>query len=93
MMGQQLHSVADTKYRNIKREPLGVKYWGIVVRDASGSTRKDKPLDLREVDRRWIRSAGLNLAVNVKLTHAAGYKLGVLGAEIEDENHRYSVRL
>ena len=55
--------------------------------DAGRTSGENDPLGLKLLDLFQGKIVGMDLAVNVCLTDAPSYELGVLRAEVKNENH------
>ena len=84
--GQELHAVADAEDRHAELEELLGNGRGARLVDRLGPAGEDDPLGREGLDRRQLHVEGMQLAVDVGLAHPPGDQLGVLGAEIENED-------
>ncbi len=86
LLGHGLHAVADTEHRHAKIEHRlrAARAVGLVHRLRSAG--KDHALRRECADRLIVHVERMKLAVHADLAHAAGDQLGVLGAEVEDQD-------
>ena len=87
-MRHQHEPVTDSEHRNAERKNLWIDLRCAFVVNAGGSTGKDQPLRLRSSDFRDRCVETDDLRVHLALTDSSRYDLGILRAEIEDENFR-----
>ena len=85
-VGHELHPVADAENRDILAQKLGVDGGGTVFVNARWAPRQDHSPGLRRQELAPGSGAGVDLAVRPELAHAPRDQLGVLGAEVEDED-------
>ena len=86
LLADQLGAVADAEHRNAQVVDRRIERRRTVDVDALGAARQD--------DRRRLAVGDLvggdpvrdDLGVHLQLTHPTGDQLGVLGAEVDDEN-------
>ncbi len=85
-VGQKLHAVADAKDRDAAGQHVGRELRRAVFEDAGGATGEDESLDVqvRELVLRHV--VGVDLTVDVGLTHSAGDEAAELGAEVEHDD-------
>jgi len=81
----ELVAVADAKDGHAGGQELGRARGGADLVDAGRASREDDGGGLAGEDPVGGRVEGQDLAVDAALAHFAGYELGVLGAEVEDE--------
>ena len=84
--GEQLHAVADAEDRHAEFEQLLGDGRGARLVDRLRPAGEDDPLRRKGLDRRQLHVEGMQLAVDVRFAHPPGNELGVLGAEIEDQD-------
>ena len=86
LLADQLGAVADAEHGNAEFVDRRIERWCPVDVDALGASRQD--------DRRRLAVGDLvggdpmrdDLGVHLQLAHPTGDQLGVLGAEVDDEN-------
>ena len=92
---EHVHAVADAEHGRRagpqQIEDLGAWHGRIGVVHAGRAAREDDAFGLEAPDHVEGDVEGMDLAVHTQLAHAARDQLGVLGPEIEDEDH-YSSR-
>ena len=81
-----LHAVADAQYRHPQFEHDGIGAVGVGLGDGFRSAGQDDAAGIEGLDVRRAGVAGPEFAVHADLAHAAGDQLGVLGAEVENQN-------
>src|SRR5438094_608821 len=86
VMRHQHQSVTNSQDGNAKRKNLWVHLWSAFVVNARGPAGKDDPLRFCCGDFSSRRVEANNFRINLTLTDSPRYDLGVLRAEIEDEN-------
>src|SRR5207245_5311057 len=84
----ELHAVADAQHGHAQRQELRVRGGGAGIEHRVGSAGQDDPLRVELPDEREIGAArgGVDLAIHVRLAHAARYQLRELRAVVEDED-------
>ena len=85
-MGQQLHAVAEAQHRRAEAQQLRVGGGHALAIDRVGPARQDDPLGLPVPDPRHGARGRMDLAVDVGFAHPARDELGVLRAEIDDQD-------
>ncbi len=86
LLGHGLHAVADAEQRYVQ-----IKYRLRCTRavscvDRLRATGQDDAARCKGVDVLGTHVPGVDLAVNTDLTHPAGDELGVLGAEVQNQD-------
>ena len=84
----QLAAVADAQDGHPPGEDLGITAGRILQVDAVGPARENDPLGVLGTDHRGVGLIGINLTVDVVLTHAARDQLVVLPAKVQYD-HRF----
>ena len=85
-IGDQLTAVADPQHGDTKGKYLCRNVRGALLVNAVGSARKNNPDGVVVPDLLHRHIAGLEVAIDVEIAHAARDQLVILSAEIEDEN-------
>ena len=83
-----LHAVADAEHRHAELEHRLRRARRLLVGDRLGAAREDDALGLPLADVVVGDVPGQDLAIDAELAHAAGDQLGVLRAEVEDQDAR-----
>ncbi len=98
-LGHELQAIADAEHRNAQLEDLGVDHRRARLLDAVGAPGQDDPLRPEGADLVEGQVAGMDLTVDVQLADPPCDELGVLGAEVQNQDsfcmdvrHRASVR-
>lgn len=86
LLGHGLHAVADAEQRHLQVEHRlrRARAVGFVYR--LGTAGEDDAARREGDDRLVAHVEGMDFAIHADLAHAAGDQLGVLGAEIEDQD-------
>ena len=84
--GHGLHAVADAEHWYAHLEHVARRLQALGVVHRLGAAREDHRPGVKGLDRGRIRIAGVDLAIDAEFAYAAGDQLGVLGAEIEDQD-------
>src|SRR5215212_808042 len=82
----ELHPIADAQDGHVELEELGLDPRGVVLVDAVGAAGEDDAFGVSMFDVFDRRVVGDELRVNPRLADPAGDQLGVLAAEVQDEN-------
>ena len=85
-VGEDLHAVAESEHRRAQDQELRIGDRHRVVVHGVGATREDDPLGIPLADPLHGARRRMDLAVHVGLTHPTCDELGVLGAEVDDED-------
>src|SRR5688500_13731250 len=85
-MRHDLHAVADAEDGHIELEQFLSNQRRLAIVHTGRSSREDNALRPVGLNAREGSRIGKNLGIDVGLSDTAGYQLGVLGAEVEDEN-------
>ena len=85
-LGHELQAVADAQDRDahLEHRPVHERRPGLL--HAEGASRKDDPPRREGADLLQRHRAGMDLAIDVQLAHAARDQLRVLRSEVEDED-------
>ena len=86
VVGDQLHAVADAEHRNPRAEGLGVDLRSTGLVHAGGPAAQDQAGRVALLQLGPGRGAGDQLAVDVRLAHAARDQLAELRSEVENKN-------
>lgn len=86
MMGEKLQTVTDAQDRESEREDGRVRDGRILVIDRAGSSRENEPDRVMGADLGNRGATGKHDRKNVLFSYAAGDELGVLAAEIKDDD-------
>src|SRR5216684_2058300 len=86
VVGDQLHAVADAEHGNPRPQRLRVDLRSAGLVDARWTAPEDQSGRVARLQLGPRRRPGHELAVHVRLAHAARDQLAELGAEIEDED-------
>ena len=82
-MGEVLHAITYSQYGQAQIENFPVRQGCILIIDISRPAREDNPLWREIFNLPDTGIIGMYLAIDLCLTHPAGYKLGVLGSEVQ----------
>ena len=85
MTTHELHAVTDSQHRDAKLEQLFSNSRCAIFVHRLRSAGKDDPGRLEGTDRRKLHVKRMQFAVDMRLPHPSGNKLGVLGAEIKNQ--------
>ena len=85
-LGHELQAVADAEHRDAELEDPRVHHGRAGLLDARRPTGEHDALRREGADLGERHRAGVDLAVDVQLANPAGDELGVLGAEVQDED-------
>lgn len=85
-VSDELHSVADSEDRHAQTQHFGRQLRGALCIDRRRTTREDKSCDVSSFGCVRRLTVGPHLAVDVLLTDTPSDQLGVLGAEVQDQN-------
>src|SRR5918998_1044638 len=85
----ELHPVADAEHRHVEVEERGVHPRGVVLVDAAGAAGEDDALRVAGLYLLYGCVVGDQLRVDAGLADPAGDQLGVLAAEVQDEDQVY----
>ena len=84
--GHQLHAVADPEHRNPEIEDLRIDLEGALLEDARRPAREHQGDGVGGADSRGRQVTPLDGGLDPELTQPSSDQLGVLRAEIEDQN-------
>ena len=84
--GHGLHAIANSEHRNAHRKCAARRLGPLRFVNGLGAAGQDDGARLESLDLRRIRIPGVDLRIHAQFTHAAGDQLGVLRAEIENQN-------
>ena len=85
-IGHELGAIADAQNRHTQIEELSGTGGGVRGIDAAGAAGEDDALGLPGANELQGRGVGQNLAIHTAGPDAAGDKLLILAAEVQDEN-------
>ncbi len=85
-VGDELHSVTDPQDRHAKLKNRWGQLGSTLRIDRGRATRENQPRNLTSFIFIWWLTKGPNLTVDVLLTDSPSDQLGVLGAEVQDQN-------
>ncbi len=85
-MGEKLHAVAEAEHRGAEAEQLGIGGGDALAVDRVGPAGEDDPFGVPLADPLHRARRRMDLAVDMGLAHPARDELGVLRAEIDDED-------
>ena len=85
-MVHELDAVADAQNRHPQVEEFRVDGGGVRLVDAPGAAGKNDALGREFLDFRQRHHKGVDFAIDLELPHPPGDELGVLGAEIQDQD-------
>ena len=85
-VAQELDAVADAQDRHPQFQDLRVEARGIGLVDAPRPPGEDDALGVKLADLLHGHEVGVNLAVDLEFPNPPGDQLGVLGAEIQDQD-------
>jgi hypothetical protein len=83
---QELHPVAETEHGRVQLQQLRVGSWDAFAVDRVGPSRKNDALRFPLPDPLDGAGGRMDLAIDVGLPDAPGDQLGVLGAEVDDQD-------
>jgi len=86
LRGHGLHAVANAEHGHAHVEHFLGRFRTFDVVNRFGSAGENHGLRREALDLLRIDVARIDLGVHAEFTHAASDQLGVLGAEIEDQN-------
>ena len=86
LLGHGLHAVADTKHRQAHFEHALGGAGGVQLSDGFRATGQDDAVGVVFADLFFGDVEGADFREYADLAHAAGNQLGVLGAEVENQN-------
>lgn len=84
--GSQLHAVADSQHRDSCFIQGRINPGRVNVMDAGGTAGKDDALGIAGQDVRQGHIPRDNLGIDMAFANAAGNQLGILAAEVQDED-------
>src|SRR5690242_8595996 len=82
-VGDPLHSVADSKDRQVHREDTRIAFWRIRIIDRAGTARKNQAGRFEFADLVKGGGTGENRGEHLLLADTAGNQLRILAAEIQ----------
>ena len=85
-MGGQLHAVADAENRNTQSIKLRVNHGRVFIPDGGRTAGKDDADGLLFPDFLHRDAPRDNFGIDVAFTDTAGNQLGILAAEIKDQD-------
>ena len=85
-LGHPLHAVADAEDRNAKPQQFRIGLWRVFLVDAVRTAREHDADGLASPNLVHGQVERVDLAVDPELPHPSCDQLGVLAAEVEDEN-------
>ncbi|OPF33664.1 cytosine deaminase [Pseudomonas aeruginosa P47] len=86
LLGHGLHAVADAEQRHLQVEHRLRRARAVGFVHRLGTAGEDDAARREGDDRLVAHVEGMDFAIHADLAHAAGDQLGVLGAEIEDQD-------
>jgi hypothetical protein len=86
VLGHRLHAVADAEHRHAELEHLGWHARGLVLGDRRRAAGEDHAARREIAQRGEVHVVRVEFAVDASLAHAARDQLGVLRAEVEDQD-------
>ena len=81
-----LHAVADAEHRHAEIEHAGRRAKGFVLVDRLRASRQDHAARIELANSPLAHVERSDLAIDLRFTHTTRDELGVLRAEVEDEN-------
>src|SRR5690606_20062521 len=85
-MAEELHAVADAEHRHAELEDLRIDRGRPFLEHARRTAGEDDGGRREGLDGLGIHRARMDLAIDTQLADSPGDELGVLAAEVEDEN-------
>ena len=92
LVGDELHAVADAEHGEAGVEDVGGRQGRAFVVDGGGAAGEDDASGREFTDELIGYVVGVKLAIDVGFPHPASDQLGILRAEIEDEDSLMHVR-
>ena len=86
LLGHGLHAIADAEHRDAQREHCGWRRGRLGVGHRFRTTREDDAVRAEGANRCLAHVPRVELAIHADFAHAARDELGVLRAEIEDQD-------
>jgi hypothetical protein len=86
-MREKTHAVTNTEKRNVEVENSGFRFWCAVVVDTGRTARQHDPVRLERMDAFERRIERMHLAIDARFANPSGDQLGVLAAEIQNDEH------
>ena len=84
MVGEQLGAVANAQYGTTADHAIQIETQGIFLAYRKGTPGQDDAFDIGRQFGQLVE--GNDLTIDIGLPYAAGYELGVLRPEVEDQN-------
>jgi Zn-dependent M28 family amino/carboxypeptidase len=85
LVGHQLSAIADTEHRVFFAESRKIRVGGRFVANRIRASGKNYAFEVGPKSGNFI--VRVDFAVDIEFPDAAGNQLGILGSEIEDQNH------
>ena len=92
-VGHPLHAVANPEHRNAEAQDFGIADGGVLIVDGTGAAGEDDADRVVAADFVELGAAGEDGGEDFELADAAGDELGVLAAEIEDDDALLDVQI
>src|SRR5690606_41932116 len=86
LLGHGLHAIADPKYGYAQLEHAFGSPWGTQLHDRFGAAGQDNAFRIKGPDFLFGHIKCTDFAIHPDLPNPTGNQLGILGAEIQNEN-------